>query len=536
MSGNNQSNQQPGSKSSGVSGAIDDLWPKLKEVLPRYLLAARWFGAKSCTIQDLALTRSFKLREGMFLVIFQVELEVGDAQTYLLPLLFVPENEREEVKRQSPSAILIDSVEGQILIEGSGHARFGEVLLSLCKGETIGDDWKLFGHLFEENSLACLGSSPPVVRLMQGEQSNTSIVFGDKIILKLFRRLEPGINPDVEVSCHLTLKAGYTNTPRAIGMIELKPAGGEAITIASLKEFVPNEGHAWSVFARLLKGFRAQFEGVPFLDALDQRRPEGALPWREALERGKVYFEPSLSFASRLGELVGQMHQALSQDFGDEAFEPEPCTEEWQHELYHRISTHKDHCISVVHELLPKLPAEVRVQIQGLLSNEGRLDRCFGLLLEFALGGQRIRTHGDLHLEQVLSYEGNFSIIDFKGEPIRSLAERRQKHSPLRDVAGMLRSFDYARSVALFTAPASTDMERWLKCWHEYACAAFLRGYFSAAKQPGFLPNNEATALLLQVFLLEKALYELLYEVNNRPGWIRVPLGGILSLIGSSHA
>ena len=353
-----------------------------------------------------------------------------------------------------------------------------------------------------------------VTRLGSAEQSNTSIVVGNFAILKLFRTLKIGIHPDVEVTRFLTTRAGFANTPSLLASMRFEDASGSA-TSGMVQTFLAGSSDAWS-YAR---------------------------------SKGKSYFvsgsEPPNSFledAKRLGVVTRAMHDALASDESDPPFAPEPATHEDLDRWTSRVAESIRGSLALLETQLqsPRFPPQRLPEAKALV---GRRDHFVAWVDEIAdaLGddlGELIRVHGDYHLGQLLrTAAGDFSVIDLEGEPSRSLEERREKTSPLRDVAGMLRSFAYAAATLATSAEKSLDMPtRELRSarWERDARAAFLSGYLANTDDdaPGILPEEaEHVHLLIALFEAEKAFYELAYELNNRPSWAWIPMRGISKLL-----
>lgn len=351
-------------------------------------------------------------------------------------------------------------------------------------------------------------------RLGSAEQSNTSIIVDDKCIIKLFRGLRAGIQPDLEVTHFLTSYAGFRGTPRLIASARFVDDAGEWAT-AMMQELVPGAVDAWTY----------------------------------ALERGKKYFaapktaDPTNDFlgdARRLGVITRDMHDALASeddspsDFAPEAIEPDDL-DRWIARTQRQITE----SLALLERAVgsPSFPKERVAEAQALIR---RRDHYLGWIAEIddALGedvGMRSRVHGDYHLGQVLrASNGDFKIIDFEGEPSKPLEERREKTSPLRDVAGMLRSFAYAAATLASSVEKQLDMptrELRIARWERDVRAAFLDGYLAADDDEGILPEDTAhVRKLIALFEAEKAFYELAYEINNRPAWIGIPLRGISKL------
>jgi maltose alpha-D-glucosyltransferase/alpha-amylase len=381
-------------------------------------------------------------------------------------------------------------------------------------------------------------------RIGSAEQSNTSVLYGKKLILKLFRRLQPGENPDVEIGRFLTEVAHFPRIAPFLGEIAITPASGEKTTTAMLQGLVANQGDGWEWFLNQLASF---FESVAVSSAPIEIPTAGFMSVIEVPSELLHSAGASLVAAALLGRRTAEMHLALATETRDPAFTAEPFSADDLNRDSLRIQDQLASAMEALKAKFTSLPDEITGEAALLLSLRRELtDRARNLATGDA-GGKRIRIHGDYHLGQTLrvagdsgqetSAAGDFVLLDFEGEPARPIAERRRKQSPLRDVAGMIRSFSYAAQSALAQflvvreSGSELNLRAWARLWENAASAEFLRAYRTAiAADPTLLPSAERAQALLTVYLLEKALYELLYELNNRPAWLRIPLAGILSL------
>jgi len=385
-------------------------------------------------------------------------------------------------------------------------------------------------------------------RVGSAEQSNTSIIYGKQLILKLFRHLQAGENPDVEIGRFLTEVAHFPRIAPFMGEITMTLASGERTTVAMLQGLVANQGDGWQWFLEQLTGFFTSGAALPappeFLapNFLNQREP-----LREALER----FGPSLEAAAILGRRTAELHLALAIPTSDPAFAAEPFTPADLTRDARRIDAQITSTLEALKVKLSTLKDLTADDAGLLLSRRIDLFARANAITALTAAGQRIRIHGDYHLGQILrtggssiepgTEPGDFVVLDFEGEPARLLAERRQKQSPLKDIAGMIRSFSYAAHAGLnqhLTAhpelartSGSDHLAAWALFWQNSTSSEFLRAYREIiAANPALLPSTQQSQSLLSAYLLEKALYELLYELNNRPAWLRIPLAGILTL------
>ena len=425
---------------------------------------------------------------------------------------------------------------------------------------SAGDPAPLSGRLDARASAAFVSARSEqrlVSRSGSAEQSNTSILYGKRFILKLFRRLQPGENPDVEIGRFLTEIAHFAHTPPFLGEISITPVQGEKTTIAMLQSFVENQGDGWVWFLDQLTRIFAVLATAP---PPPQAHPASFLREPEPLPEIMKAAQPSLEAAALLGRRTAEMHLALSFPTDLPAFAPafaaEPFTREHLHYDANRIEAQIRSSLEALKFKLPTLD-DFTSDAAGLVLSRrlSLMERARGIA-SLPAAGQRIRIHGDYHLGQTLRTAaaprdpaagaggGDFVLLDFEGEPARLLGERRRKQSPLKDVAGMIRSFSYAARSGLNrflerfpdrleeTRPgAASPFAGWAGFWEKAASAAFLGAYREAiAANPALLPPPQAAQSLLDAYILEKALYELLYELNHRPEWLRIPIDGILAL------
>jgi trehalose synthase-fused probable maltokinase len=370
------------------------------------------------------------------------------------------------------------------------------------------------------------------------QQSNTTVALGEAAVLKLYRRVQPGINPDWEIGRYLT-DHGFSHSPAVGGAIEYVTSG-ERATVALLQSYVRNEGDAWGEALKQLDGFlaRASAHRSPG----DSNAGRDRLPWDLAQspvpEAARQLIGPALDAAACLARRTAALHRTLGHTHDDPDFAPEPLTAE------HRQSRHRS--MQEMWKQVARLLAQrsftipsMREEAELLLAQESAVLAVFESLLEMQEGGRRIRCHGDYHLGQVLWTGSDYVVTDFEGEPARPLQERRLKQSPLYDVAGMLRSCDYASWTALGSRPPNDqrNLEPWRRFWSRWVCGCFLGEYLSAMKEAALLPPSPGDAArLLTVYQLEKAVYELGYELNNRPEWVGIPMKGIHEIVHMSGA
>jgi maltose alpha-D-glucosyltransferase/alpha-amylase len=367
------------------------------------------------------------------------------------------------------------------------------------------------------------------------------VLFGDRFILKLFRRIHPGVNPDLEIGRFLTEKE-FRHAPPVAGAVEYRREREEPMTLAILQQFVPNEGDAWKyTLDRLGQFFQHAVAERAKIEAL-------SLPFSPLLDLAESDFPPAvaeiigpyLESARLLGQRTGEMHLALSSDSDRPGFALEPFSKLYQRSIYQSMRNLTGQVFQLLRQRFRTVPEGARPEVQKVLDQEGRILDRFRSIIDLKTTAMRVRCHGDYHLGQVLYTGKDFVIIDFEGEPARPLSERRIKRSPLRDVAGMLRSFNYAGYSALFSQRDSglirpedlAFLEISAQFWRLWVSAAFLKAYLEEASKGNFIPRaKEDLQALLDIYLLEKAVYELGYELNNRPEWIMIPIQGIRELL-----
>ena len=529
----------------------------LETLLPRFLKRCRWFAGKARTIKDTELRHFIPIQSEQsraLLAIVEVNYTDADPERYILPLTCSFGERAETILKHHRSMalakLLVRDRLGQeqegLLYDGTGEREFAQTLLDALKrrrqfrGSAGTLQFRPGRGLrrIVSNEGAHFEPAP-----MRGEQSNSSILFGDQLILKIFRKLEPGTNPDLEIGRFLTEKKKFPFVPPVLGSIELGQERGEPASIGILQGFVVNEGDAWSYTLDVLGHFfehllakRRWFEEAPN----SFRRVLGDSP--QEIEREKAEaIGTYLDQARLLGRRTAELHTVLATETSDPAFVPENFTPHYQRSLYQSMRNLSGQIFQLLHKRIPELPETFRALAEGVSEREEDVLADFRKVLDRRITAKRIRTHGDYHLGQVLFTGRDFVILDFEGEPARSLSERRLKRSALRDVAGMLRSFHYAVWTAsrsfvtngMVSGDHQEGFERWARFWYAEVSAAFTEEYLEVASGGGFLPRSaEELKTLLEAYLLDKAVYELGYELNNRPEWVNIPLQGILSLLG----
>ncbi len=515
----------------------------LPAVLPQFLTQRRWFGGKSRPIRATEVLEVIPVTaESLqaFLVLIQVHYVTGPDENYSLPLAIA----NQETAEQSASLPLqVDSRE-VTLYDALSDRRFQQFLLAAVEqGLSIrgsrGELRAVGTSALKAVSLA--STSDLVPSLLRAEQSNTSVAYGRKLIFKLFRRLEHGLNPDVEIGLFLTEKTSFRNVPVLRGYLEYVEGDGTRIILGILQDFVVNQRDAWQFTLGALGSYYEEAQK----EAAAPEIPHGsllALAGRDIPDAASKAIGPYLESARLLGTRTAELHLALASGT-EAAFVPEPFDDRSRNELVASAVDLLTGTLSTLRSHLRDLPQDAQAVSAQVLSAESALIQRFRALDHTTLSAMRTRIHGDYHLGQVLYTGSDFVIIDFEGEPARSLEERRKKRSPLQDVAGMLRSFDYAAHAPLFTessVPGDTKQKFqrfgiWAQLWKNWVSVAFLQAYLERAGNAAFIPKDrEELGALLDVYILDKAMYELAYEMNNRPAWISIPLSGVIQLLRDS--
>ncbi|MGH2635918.1 MAG: maltose alpha-D-glucosyltransferase [Actinomycetota bacterium] len=534
-----------------VAGAWQNVFVKpgkgaLEDALPGFLRQARWFGGKARRIKSAEVVDTIPVaadgaQVAAVIAIVSIEYAEGDPDTYVLPLTCASVEHTGELLESFARSVVacLRTREGErALHDAVGEPELPTALLeAIRRRRRLGSD----GLRLEANPtkafrrLAGSSSDVPEPRPMQAEQSNSSVVFGDRLVLKLYRRIDPGVNPDLEVGRFLTDRVGFEHIAPVAGGLELRRGRGPAATLGILHGYVPNEGDAWSYTQDRVRGY---LEGVL---ARAAARPDLEVPAPNlfevvdsgppelAIETMGAYLES----ARLLGRRTGEMHLALASDAEDPAFAPERVTPFYQRSLYQSLRGIGNGAFLLL-RARPELPGAKLV-----LDAQPRILDRFRSVLDIRITGARTRIHGDFHLGQVLYTGRDFVIIDFEGEPARPIGERRIKRLPLVDVAGMIRSFHYAVHVVarggdLVEPDRAVAVAPWVRLWYVSAAGAYLREYLETVDgAPFHAQTREEVRVLLQAFLLEKALSEVGYEANNRPEWLPIPVTGIAELLES---
>jgi maltose alpha-D-glucosyltransferase/alpha-amylase len=514
-----------------------------ESVLKRYLARQRWFGGKSRPITGTRIEDWAIFNQGVSaLALVEVQYAEGPCDTYQLTLGLLFGRAADALREESPNALLarvMTSMDEGVLHEAVFNDSASEALLALVAGGAQIPSREGFILGVPSTTLSQLqGPSREVPRRGSAEQSNTSIIFGDKLIMKLFRRQQTGPNPDTEIGSYLTEETHFTHIAPFGGSIQYTRKGQEPSTLAMLQGLVTNEGDGWSWTLEELDRYYEASAAQNFAQGGVIEEQTSLLQLSEAPETNlaREHVGPYLDAAALLGRRTAELHLALASPTQNPAFAPEPLTSQDIDRLREDLILHAGSAFDALKENVARLPDGVLERAGLVLSRKTLVLDRFRQLAGKQIDALRTRIHGDYHLGQVLRSKGDFVILDFEGEPARTLAERRTKQSPLKDVAGMLRSFSYAAFSALmkYTTRRPEDFSRlepWARLWEQSVSSAFLRTYCEFAKGVPVVPSEPLLfQQLLEAYVIDKALYELAYELNNRPNWVLIPLTGILGL------
>ncbi len=539
---------------------------RLEEALPGFLRRQPWVfegdRVKAATVRE-----AFRLRysrDGQppgkeaitFITLVDTEFTNGEPRTYVLPLTVVSGDKAAQLL-ESASAMAVGLVAGEgggVLFDALADPAFCTALLEgmaagksyrVGSGELVALTFPGFtearGQLPEE------GAQAPT--LNRAPQTNTSVLYGNRLILKVFRRAEVGLNPDLEVVRFLNAK-GVAHVPLALGAIEYRHRRSESITLGVLQRYVPNEGHAWQFTLDELSRYFERVAALPASAPMARSVPAVAgspldLASEEVPGPVRELIDNYLESAALLGRRTAEMHAALASETEDVSFTPEPYGTLYQRSLYQSMRNLKRRTFDLLRERLAALPEDARADGRRLLDAEETVLQRFRAVMGRKVNAMRTRYHGDYHLGHVLYTGRDFLIIDFEGETERSINERRLKRSPLRDVVSMVRSLHYAaygtlfgrvtgrgRSPGLIRPEDVQALEPWARIWHVWVSATFLRAYLQVAASTPVVPGDSADLkLLFEVFLLERAVQELHSELSHRPEMARIPLLGVLQAL-----
>ncbi|HEY9632605.1 MAG TPA: maltose alpha-D-glucosyltransferase [Coleofasciculaceae cyanobacterium] len=541
----------------------------IESVLPNYLYTRRWFSGKARSVQSTHITEVIPVSvEGLGIgqtsphsptiqmIWLQVHYTEGESETYLVILAYAEGEQAMHLLAEGNAVVARLRVQGNdetgVLFEAMADKTFLTVPFEAIAhnrrfkgmvGELVATATDIFPQLVAD-------ASDLHPALMKGEQSNTSVIYGvseagrdnvPQFVLKLFRKVEEGINPDLEIGRFLTNRKVLEHFSSIAGALEYRRPKAEPVTIGILREFILDARNSWEY---TLDSLRQYFEHVMVqqADTTEVPIPSGSLLELQALEIPDLAFHTIDSYLPNmqlLGQRTAELHIALASDSQNPDFAPEPFSSFYQRSIYQSSRNLTGQALLLLKKRLKQLPPNTQKLAQAVLERQEQIMDRFQLVLNQKITAMRTRYHGSYRLEEVLYTGKDFIIIDFEGEPGRTLSERRMKRSPLRDVAGMLQSFNLAVTQALRNEVESgmirdenlPVMEQWAQFWYTWVSAAFLNSYLETGSKDSFLPKTQQELqVLLDGYVLEKVIYELGQELNHRPDWVEIPLRRILQL------
>ena len=507
-----------------------------RQILKPFMMKCRWFGGKAKIISKMSIHKVIPVKvegETHFLLTIEVDYVQRLPEFYFLPVCFVQaDNIFDKVEYIAQSVVSRAEIQGVsgFILDSSYHRTFRDFLFTgMDRKIRIKEDE---GTLeFNSSVYAKLNSDTVDSKILKADQSNTAIIYNDQYFFKFYRKIENEINPDLEIVRFLSENTSFRNAPKYAGSIEYRDNEGKVTVFGLLQEKVENQGDSWVMTIDSVGRFyerviaKAKKEKLPKLINRDALKFEDA---PEIIQEfiGKGFYERVV----RLGQRTAEMHLALASDKVTPAFAPEYFTPNYQRSLYSSLRKLLRDRFKLLEQSMLKLNTETQKLAKEVLEMEDFILECFSEIYKTRINAIKTRTHGDYHLGQILFTGKDFIIIDFEGEPGFSFSERRLKKSPMKDVAGMMRSFHYAAfgKILLNENYREKDiefLEGWAEQWQHYISRFYLGAYLEKmGMEKSLSPENE---ILIRTYLLEKAVYELGYELNGRPDWVNIPLRGI---------
>lgn len=511
----------------------------LSDVLEDYVLKQRWYGGKASKLKYIELQEYFRIQqkgEVYYGLLLEVNFEEAFFQHYFLPIAFVTDESFAEKER-----ILPISIKGQegFIIDAINLEAFRKLVFERILTAEPNDTTRVQYHKSVNFAETQYESS----RFMGMEQSNTSVIINDRCVIKFFRRIYADKNPDYEMSRFLSERKGYKNTPAYQGSLSIRDAEDTNITIALMQELVPNQGDAWEFMLKELHKIFGNLEqkGIDvhklpqtelFLGLTIRDVPPEIIDWA-----GLSIFLKLQVLARRTAE----MHIALGSEFEDTAFTPAHFNVDYEVWLKNRLLYQFQNRLNTVENNLHRLEGLSLDLAKEFLARKNEIRKRFVKFDWTKLKGERIRVHGDYHLGQVLVKDDDFYLLDFEGEPESTIRDRKVKQPPLKDIAGIFRSYHYAIYATIFNQGedypySQEDLYHAGEILYRYFIGVFLGTYEALIKKNNInIGYRQERIFLLKYCMLEKAVYELGYEMNSRPRWAVIPLEGIMSIINDNH-
>jgi maltose alpha-D-glucosyltransferase/alpha-amylase len=538
--------------------AFSALWEangkaNLATVLPAFLSSRRWFRSRVRRFRSVIVNEVIPIVPGKHVIaIVRAEYTTGDPEDYVVPIACARGNEAQLIKTDSPESILAEAhaPDGtrMLLYSATRSNEFSSALLEAFarRKRFRGEGGQLVAERNRQFRQIWGGTHPNLEPfLLRSAEVNSSLKFGDRFVLKLLRLVETGIHPGVEMGELLTEKQPFKHAVPFVGHLQYESDSGDITTVAVLHGFVPNEGTGWQQTRAHLNQFLENAERSQYSKADAQKSApinfytlSFALAPPPALATELI--GSYLGLAETMGKRVAELHRILSRDVSDPDFAPEPFNDFYRQSLYHGYMGLAGRRMEFIRQRYSDMSPDVRLLADNVLEQENALVAKLAAVFEQRIPSQRTRFHGRLHLAHLLVKEGDVVIFDFEGDPDQHLSERRIKRCPLRDVTSMLLSFGYAAQSAVRQILAGEQggptprptLRLWARFWYSHVSAAFLRGYWSAAKGASYLPPTEAQQeVLLQTYLLERALLDVRADIEDKPELAGMPLRIILHLL-----
>jgi maltose alpha-D-glucosyltransferase/alpha-amylase len=511
----------------------------LSDVLEKYIQQQRWYGGKSSSLKYIELQEYFRIQqreEVYYGLLLEVNFDEAFYQHYFLPIAFVSDESFAEKDRILP--VTVNGVDG-FIIDAVNLEAFRCLVYERIITAEPNDTTRVRYHRSVNFEPAPYESS----KFMGLEQSNTSVIINGKSVIKFFRRIYADKNPDYEMSRFLSERKEFNNTPAYQGSLSIQDADNVNVTIALMQEMVPNQGDAWDfMLHEMHKIFsNLEYKGIRV----------DSLPQVELFQRLKIREVPpeiidwaGLNIFLRLQKLAqrtAEMHIALGSEFEDTSFTPEHFNGDYEVWLKNRLLYMFQNRLNTVENNLERLKGTTLELAREFLERKNEIRKRFVNFDWTKLKGERLRVHGDYHLGQVLVHGDDFYLLDFEGEPESTIRDRKVKQPPLKDIAGLFRSFHYAVYATIFNHEADypyskEELFRAGELLYRYFIGVFLETYVQLIQEHNINIGYSAERIfLLKYCMLEKAVYELGYEMNSRPGWAVIPLEGIRSIINDKH-
>ena len=507
----------------------------LSEVLEDYIVKQRWYGGKASKLKYIELSEYFRIQqkgEVYFGLLLEIDFVEAFYQHYFLPIAFVTDENFAKGDRILP--ITIEGKEG-FIIDAINLEAFRKLVFERIIDAVPNDRTRVQYHRSDSFKDVVYESS----RFMGLEQSNTSIIYNDKFVLKFFRRIFADKNPDYEMSRFLTEVKDFNNTPAYKGSLNIIDSDEVNVTIALMQELVPNQGDAWEyMLGELHKAFLnlnnkgIHIPGLPRVDMFERLKINNVPPEIIDWVGLNLFLKVRL-----LARRTAEMHIVLGSEFEDNSFTPDHFNGDYEVWLKNRLIYQFQNRLNLIENRMHKLDGLALELAKEFLEKKGLIRKRITNFDWTKLKGERIRLHGDYHLGQILVTEGDFFILDFEGEPESTIRDRKVKQPPLKDVAGLFRSFHYAIYATVFNntdqyPQSQEELFEAAEILYSYMTSVFLEEYTEVIQNANLsIGYHQERIFILKYCLLEKAVYEIGYELNSRPRWALIPLKGISNII-----